>query len=119
MTGPQDDPVVDGILPACFRRHLGNRVVHTATWMTKPLSPSFSMPVKEVHARSHVRYAEQLTGCIECNCWWGGRSAFIVYLSIEDFQALREGQQKNSAQRRAAIPVEHSSDHVRLIRDSA
>ena len=49
----------------------------------------------------------------------GGRSAFIVYLSIEDFQALREGQQKNSAQRRAAIPVEHSSDHVRLIRDSA
>ena len=35
-------------------------------------------------------YGEQLTGCIECNCWRGTRSAFIVDLSIEDIKALRE-----------------------------
>jgi hypothetical protein len=34
---------------------------------------------------------EQLTGCIDCNCWKGSRSAFIVDLSIEDIQALRGG----------------------------
>jgi hypothetical protein len=31
------------------------------------------------------RYGEQLTGCIECNRWGSGQSAFIVELSIEDF----------------------------------
>lgn len=35
---------------------------------------------------------EQLTGCIDCNCWKGSRSAFIVDLSIEDIQALRGGE---------------------------
>ena len=34
-------------------------------------------------------YGERLTGCIECNCWRGDKSAFIVELSLEDFQALR------------------------------
>ena len=38
-------------------------------------------------------YGEQLVGCIECNCWRGRRSAFIVDLSIEDIRALREGRQ--------------------------
>ena len=36
------------------------------------------------------RYGEQLVGCIECNCWQGNRSAFVVYLSVEDIQALRD-----------------------------
>src|SRR5262245_15282242 len=39
-------------------------------------------------------YGEQLVGCIECNCWRGGKSEFLFYLSVEDFQALRECQQK-------------------------
>jgi hypothetical protein len=64
-------------------------------------------------------YGEQLTGCIDCNCWKGGRSAFIVDLSIEDIQALRDDRQTRSVQRRAAISVERGSDHVRLTRDSA
>ena len=64
-------------------------------------------------------YGEQLTGCIDCNCWKGGRSAFIVDLSIEEVQALRDGRQTCSVQRRAAFPVEHGSDHVRLTHDSA
>jgi hypothetical protein len=36
---------------------------------------------------------EQLVGCMECNCWRGGRSAFIIDLSVEDIQALRDGRQ--------------------------
>jgi hypothetical protein len=36
------------------------------------------------------RYGERLTGCLQCNCWRSDKSAFIVELSIEDFQALRE-----------------------------
>jgi hypothetical protein len=24
-------------------------------------------------------YGEKLVGCIECNCWWGGRSAFRLW----------------------------------------
>jgi hypothetical protein len=36
------------------------------------------------------RYGERLTGCIECNRWRSIRSAFIVELSIEDFEARRE-----------------------------
>jgi hypothetical protein len=35
-------------------------------------------------------YGERLTGCIECNTWTGGKIAFVVELSIEDIQALRE-----------------------------
>ena len=35
------------------------------------------------------RDGERLTGCIECNCWRGDKSAFIVELSVEDFAALR------------------------------
>jgi hypothetical protein len=64
-------------------------------------------------------YGEQLIGCIDCNCWKGSRSAFIVYLSMEDIQALREGREARSVQRREAIPVERGSDHVRLTGDSA
>src|SRR5262245_12743128 len=33
-------------------------------------------------------YGEQLIGCIDCNCWRGNRSAFIVDLSVEEIQAL-------------------------------
>jgi hypothetical protein len=32
---------------------------------------------------------ERLTGCLQCNCWKGNKSAFIVELSVEDFAALR------------------------------
>jgi hypothetical protein len=28
------------------------------------------------------RYGEQLTGCIDCNCWRGSKSAFIMDLSV-------------------------------------
>jgi len=38
-------------------------------------------------------YGERLSGCIECNCWRGERGAFIVDLSIEDIQALRDCRQ--------------------------
>jgi hypothetical protein len=34
-------------------------------------------------------YGERLTGCLECNVWNGGKSAFVVELSVEDFEALR------------------------------
>ena len=34
------------------------------------------------------RYGERLTGCVECNRWSSSRSAFVVELSIEDFEAL-------------------------------
>jgi hypothetical protein len=64
-------------------------------------------------------YGEQLTGCIDCNCWKERRGAYIVDLAIEDIQALRDGRQTRSVQRRAAIPVDRGSDHVRLTRDSA
>ena len=36
------------------------------------------------------RYGERLTGCVQCNCWRSDGSAFVVELSLEDFQALRE-----------------------------
>jgi hypothetical protein len=49
------------------------------------------MPMIEID-----RYGERLIGCIECNCWWGGRSAFIQDLSVEDIQALRDGRQTRS-----------------------
>lgn len=34
-------------------------------------------------------YGEQLTGCLECNVWRGSKRAFIIELSVEDFDALR------------------------------
>jgi hypothetical protein len=34
-------------------------------------------------------YGERLNGCLQCNCWKGDKSAFIVELSVEDFAALR------------------------------
>ncbi len=34
-------------------------------------------------------FGELLTGCIECNRWRSSRSAFIVELSVEDFEVLR------------------------------
>ena len=37
-----------------------------------------------------VRYGEQLIGCIDCNCWSGTKSAFVMDLSIEEIQALRD-----------------------------
>jgi hypothetical protein len=33
-----------------------------------------------------VRYGEQLIGCIDCNCWSGTKSAFVMDLSIEEIQ---------------------------------
>jgi hypothetical protein len=63
--------------------------------------------------------SDQLIGCIECNSWRGKRSAFIIRLSIEDIQALREGRQTHSVQPRQAIPVERDGDHARLTDDSA
>ena len=35
-------------------------------------------------------YGERLKGCLQCNCWKGDKSAFIVELSVEDFEALRD-----------------------------
>jgi hypothetical protein len=46
------------------------------------------------------RYRERLVGCIECNCCRGGRSAFILDLSIEEIQALRDGRQTRYLRRR-------------------
>ena len=40
------------------------------------------------------RYGKRLTGCIECNCWRGDKSAFIVELSSENIQALREAERE-------------------------
>ena len=34
------------------------------------------------------RRGERLTGCVECNRWSSSRSAFVVELSFEDFEAL-------------------------------
>jgi hypothetical protein len=28
----------------------------------------------------------KLIGCVECNCWRGGKSAFIVDLSVEEIR---------------------------------
>ena len=41
-----------------------------------------------ISKRDH-RDCERLTGCIECNCWRGDKSPFMVELSVEDFAALR------------------------------
>jgi hypothetical protein len=45
------------------------------------------------------RYGEQLIGCIECNCWRGSKSAFVMDLSIEEIQALRDNRQTHSVRR--------------------
>jgi hypothetical protein len=47
---------------------------------------------------------EQLIGCMDCNCWKGSRSAFIVDLSIEEVQALRDVGKR--------VQREHSHDHT-------
>ena len=46
------------------------------------------------------RYGEQLIGCIDCNCWRGTRSAFVMDLSVEEIQALQDGRQTRSVRRR-------------------
>ena len=33
-------------------------------------------------------YGDQLTGCLACNVWRGDKSAFIVELAVEDWEAL-------------------------------
>ena len=33
-------------------------------------------------------YGDRLTGCLECNLWQGDKSAFIVELEVEDWEAL-------------------------------
>ena len=39
-------------------------------------------------------YGDHLTGCLACNFWRGEKSAFIVELEVEDWEAL--GKLKNS-----------------------
>ena len=39
-------------------------------------------------------YGDRLTGCLECNLWEGDKSAFIVDLEFEDWEAL--GKLRNS-----------------------
>jgi hypothetical protein len=51
-------------------------------------------------------YGERLVGCIECNCWQARTSAFVVHLSVEDFQALRASRQTESV-RTAQLPQKH------------
>jgi hypothetical protein len=50
------------------------------------------------------RYGERLIDCIECNRWSGNQSAFVVELSVEDFDAIRKleasGRQASSPERR-------------------
>jgi hypothetical protein len=43
-------------------------------------------------------WGERLKGCIECNTWSGGKSAFVVQLSVEDFMALRALKSKTGQQ---------------------
>jgi hypothetical protein len=45
------------------------------------------------------RYGEQLIGCLECNCWRASKSAFIVDLSVEKIQALRDNRQTHTIRR--------------------
>jgi hypothetical protein len=33
-------------------------------------------------------YGDRLTGCLACNLWQGDKSAFIVELEVEDWEAL-------------------------------
>jgi hypothetical protein len=46
------------------------------------------------------RYGELLIGCIDCNCWMGKQSAFLIDLSVEDIQALRDGRPTRFVRRR-------------------
>jgi hypothetical protein len=39
-------------------------------------------------------HGDRLTGCLGCNLWRGDKSAFIVELEVEDWEAL--GKLKNS-----------------------
>jgi len=35
-------------------------------------------------------YGDRLTGCLACNLWRGDKSAFIVELEVEDWEALEK-----------------------------
>jgi hypothetical protein len=39
-------------------------------------------------------HGDRLTGCLACNLWRGDKSAFIVELEVEDWEAL--GKLRNS-----------------------
>jgi hypothetical protein len=39
------------------------------------------------------RYGERLTGCIECNLRSSDKRAFVIELSVKDFEALRMQRQ--------------------------
>jgi hypothetical protein len=39
-------------------------------------------------------HGDRLTGCLACNLWRGDKSAFIVDLEVEDWEAL--GKLRNS-----------------------
>ena len=58
-------------------------------------------------------FGELLTGCIECNQWRSSQLAFIVELSVEDFEALRElkhnGRQAFSSMNSSRAPTEASA----------
>ena len=41
-----------------------------------------------------AHHGDRLTGCLVCNLWQGDKSAFIVELEVEDWQAL--GKLKDS-----------------------
>ena len=41
------------------------------------------------------RYGDKLTGCLACNLWRGDKHAFIVELTVENWEAL--GKLRNSA----------------------
>ena len=48
------------------------------------------------------RYGERLTGCIECNRWSSDKRAFVIDLSVEEFEALR-GIEVNGRRARGVI----------------
>jgi hypothetical protein len=52
-------------------------------------------------------YGEQLTGCIECNCWHRGKSAFLIDLSAADIEALHDGRQTRAVRRRNLAGDQH------------
>jgi hypothetical protein len=51
------------------------------------------------------RYGERLIGCIECNRWSSDKSAFLVELSVEDFNALKN-LELNGLQARQSVSVQ-------------
>ena len=54
-----------------------------------PLAAKGKLRVPRLMQIDH--YGDQLTGCVACNVWRGGdKSAFVVELAVEDWEALRE-----------------------------